>query len=334
MPQGRIKLDNPVFAGTLRYTRRSVSYQTKPVHSRTVQDIAAVRSAVPKDQPAHGKFAASPSAKAVATRSVSSPAEISHNHGVAYQPQAIAKQSQPIAQVQAGVRQEVRPKPRRSKLKALPLYAAALLIFGFGLYVGVAGLTANKKVTAQAEALAKTGDDAQGISGGSTPPSTEKPSDEVVRRYAVAPNNPRYIDVPSLKIHARVLAMTVDKHNQLQAPYGIYDAGWYASSAQPGQPGAMLVDGHSGVGKVRGIFHDIAKFKPGDSIVITRGDGQKFTYAVAKTDVLDADKVDMASLLVSADTAKPGLNLITCAGDQIPGTFSLKQRVVVYAVLQ
>jgi len=55
---------------------------------------------------------------------------------------------------------------------------------------------------------------------------------------------------------------------------------------------------------------------------------------VVDVQVVDKDKVDMSSLLVSADTAKPGLTLITCAGSQVPGTFSLQQRVIVRAVMQ
>lgn len=335
MPQGRIKLDNPVFAGTLRYTRRSVSYQTKPVHSRTVQDIAAVRRAAPANLTQQTKATSS-----IASQPVTHIAPVCHqSHVVTHQAKAqqahvTTSQLPSAGQVPAMVPAVSPQKTKLLSRKTVPLYAAALLIFGFGLYVGIAGLSANKKVTAQAENLAKASEQTQVVPGSSTPPSTDKPSDAVVRSHSVAPTNPRYIEIPSLGVHARVLGMTVDKHNQLQAPYGIYDAGWYTGSAQPGQPGAMLVDGHSGVGKVRGIFHDISQFKPGEEIVITRGDGKKFTYAVVKAEVLDADKVNMASLLVSTDTAKPGLNLITCAGDQVPGTFTLKQRAVVYAVLR
>jgi LPXTG-site transpeptidase (sortase) family protein len=195
-------------------------------------------------------------------------------------------------------------------------------------------MTANKKVTAQVKALQTLSSNEGGSSETGAPPSTEKVSAAAIRNYAVVPANPRYIDIPKLQVHARILAMTVDEHNELKAPYGIYDAGWYSSSSLPGQNGAMLLDGHSGIGKTHGIFHDIAKLAAGDQITITRGDGQKFTYAVVKTAVMDVAKVDMSSTLVSQDTAKPGLSLITCAGDQIPGTFSLKQRVVVYAVLQ
>ena len=148
----------------------------------------------------------------------------------------------------------------------------------------------------------------------------------------VSPLNPRYIEIPAFKTKARVLSMTVDKSNELQAPYGIYDAGWYSSSSRPGENGAMLIDGHSGVGKTNGISHNISKLPIGAEIRVIRGDGKVFTYAIVKKEIVDAKKVDMGKLLVSQDTAKPGLNLITCTGSEEPGTFTLKQRALVYAV--
>lgn len=315
MSQARITLDNQVFAGTLRYTHRSVSYKSRPLQARTIQDVFAVRQAAPKQN----------------VRPVRPAPAASQQH-----PKVKIQNTLPLAERKHSI---VPKKSRRRSLlrsfsrKTVPLYAAACLLFGFGLYVGINGILANKQVTAQVKALqtTKSNDDS---SSTDTPPSTDKISETTIRNYAVAPANPRYIDIPKLKIHARALSMTVDKNNELKSPYGIYDAGWYTSSSLPGQPGAMLVDGHSGIGKTHGIFHDLSKLATGDDIMITRGDGQVFTYKVVKSQIVDVAKVDMSSLLVSQNTARPGLNLITCAGDSISGTFSLKQRVLVYAVMQ
>lgn len=315
MPKARITLDNPVFAGTLRYTRRSVSYKSRPLQPRTIQDVVAARQAAPKRDMHPPRPAPAASQRHSKVR---------------------VQQTRPLAERKHSV---TPPKPRRRPLlrsfnrKTVPLYAAACLVFGFGLYVGISGMLANKQVTAQVKALqtTKSNDDS---SDSDTPPSTEKISEAAIRNYTVSPVNPRYIDIPKLKIHARVLSMGVDSKNELKSPYGIYDAGWYSGSSLPGQNGAMLVDGHSGIGKTHGIFHDLSSLVAGDAITITRGDGQAYTYKVVKAEIQDVAKVDMSSLLVSQNTAKPGLNLITCAGDWIPGTFSLKQRALVYAVMQ
>lgn len=216
-------------------------------------------------------------------------------------------------------------RDRRNK-KALAIYAMAIVVFVVGLSVSLNGWHTNRQVAAQVAQLSRHSDDA------TAPPSTVKPTDNEIRGYSVAPNLPRYIDIKKLAVHARILSMGVTANNQLRAPGNVYDAGWYNASAQPGQPGAMLVDGHISSWQTRGVFYGLNKLVPGDSITITRGDGKAFDYTVAKTTVFDVDKVDMASLLVSQNTAKPGLNLISCSGDVMPGTNEFDKRIVIYAV--
>ncbi|MCA9327266.1 sortase [Candidatus Saccharibacteria bacterium] len=323
MPHGPLKLDNPAFAGTLRYKSRSVSYSSRTMHPRTIQDIAGVRHQHGMQDVARQHRGATMDIAPPPTKQRRTAAVRGHHNAT----------GQPAVQTQ----QEKRPKRSLRSLsrRTAMLYAAAVFIFGFGVYVGVTGMLANRQVTAQVEALQKsnkTSDDSTTTE--TSAPSTEKPSSSSIANYKVAPANPRYIDIPKLGVHARVLSMGVDANNVLEAPRGIHDAGWYNGSAKPGEAGAMLVDGHSGIGKTHGIFHFLGKLSGGDQIVITRGDNQKFTYIVVKTSVVNSDAVDMSSMMQSADTSKPGLNLISCTGEWIPGTTSLKQRSLVYAVLQ
>lgn len=330
MSDARMTLDNQVFSGALRYERRSVSYVPRPVQMRTIQDIAVVRK-----QPVRPK--ASLMIQSAAKQPRRRYMDVKPNHVKHHSAQS-AGTVQPRQDVATG---KTHKKPRRLRRllhKQLFLYAGAILVFGLGLYAGLSGLYANKQVAVQVKTLQKTAQ-VKGVDTGDTgstdetvPPSTEKPTPAAVRSYAVSPVNPRYIAIPKLKVHARVLSMGVDRKNEVKAPYGIYDAGWYNASSLPGENGAMLIDGHSGIGKTHGIFHDLTKLVAGDDITVTRGDGKTFTYKVVEMQVVDKDKVDMTRMLVSADTAKPGLTLITCAGSQVPGTFSLKQRVVVRAV--
>jgi len=165
-------------------------------------------------------------------------------------------------------------------------------------------------------------------------PSATRPTAKAVQTYTVTPDAPKYLDIPKLHVHTRVLAMGVAKNGALQVPWNIYDTGWYNQSVKPGGAGAMLVDGHSGLGNLHGVFWDLATLQKGDAITVTRGDGERFTYLVANVQTAQVQKVNMASMMVSSDPSKPGLNLITCAGDRIPGTDELNKRVQVYAVLQ
>jgi sortase (surface protein transpeptidase) len=211
------------------------------------------------------------------------------------------------------------------------LYGMAGVVFVIGLAVSLSGLRANHRVATQVgQAQQQTG---KSVADNEVP-STTKLSATTVANYAASPNVPKYLDIPKFNVHTRVLSEGVTKSGQMQVPWNIYDTGWYNASSQPGQAGGMLIDGHSGLGAMHGVFYRLNQLAVGDLISIIRGDNTKFTYAVAKVQTVDTKSVDMASMLVSADTAKPGLNLITCTGDQIPGTTELNKRVQVYAVQQ
>jgi LPXTG-site transpeptidase (sortase) family protein len=210
------------------------------------------------------------------------------------------------------------------------LYGMATLIFLVGLAVSLAGLRTNQKAQAQ---VSKLSSNVASGTNESVPPSTTKPTSAVVSSYQVAPNLPKYIDIPSLKVHSRIFAVGATKDGSLDTPKNVYNTAWYKNSSLPGASGAMLIDGHSGLSN-DGVFNGLIKLKAGDTIKITRGDGATFNYRVAKSQLYPSDNVDMASLLVSADTSKPGLNLISCAGDVIPGTYDFNKRIAVFAVAQ
>jgi sortase (surface protein transpeptidase) len=210
------------------------------------------------------------------------------------------------------------------------LTGMAAAVFVIGVVAAVNGMLTNRHISAQVQAMSsqsETGDD-------SPAPSTDKPSDQAIQNYAVAPYAPRYISIDNLNVFARIMAMGVNAKNRLQAPGNVYDAGWYTGSSAPGAAGATLIDGHISSWTTKGVFYGINKLKSGDPIVITRGDGKKLTYVVRSVSVSDEDKVNMASLLVSTDPGKPGLNLISCFGDVMPGTNEFDKRVIVYAVQQ
>jgi len=226
---------------------------------------------------------------------------------------------------------------RRKSWQVVCLYTMATALFVLGLAVTLNGFQANTHVAAQVKAMQKAAA-TQSMAAASTQnsndsvPSTEKPTPAAVRAYTVAPDLPRYLSIPKLNVHARVKALSVDSDNQLSVPTNIHDVGWYESSARPGQAGAMLIDGHSGIGSTKGVFHDAAKLTAGDTIEVERGDGAKLSYTIAEVRVVAHDGVDMATMLTPANGAGEGLNFITCTGKVVPGTTTLNQRVLVRAI--
>lgn len=344
MNRTRVTLDNPAFDGRLRHNSRSSAYVSRPIlsPSKTIQDVS--RPNLHKQPGLEGHPALRPS-PAPARSEAQVVGSLSQNGAALHQnktiPHRVTQKSkvlrrQPLTTQAVHLTGErhsgTKTKTLRSK-QTMTLYIMAAVIFLTGIAVSFNGLRANRQVAAQVQHLSNQNQSSSdGSSSGSTPPSTSKPSGSSIVSYRVAPNLPRYIDIPKLSVHARVLSMGVDSKNQLRAPGNVYDAGWYNASAQPGQPGAMLMDGHISSWTTKGVFYGLNKLAAGDAVVITRGDGQQFTYKVVKSQMFDAKSVDMGSLLVSQDTAKPGLNLISCSGDVIPGTNEFDKRIVVYAV--
>jgi LPXTG-site transpeptidase (sortase) family protein len=163
-------------------------------------------------------------------------------------------------------------------------------------------------------------------------PSTIKPTASVVANYVVAPTPPRYLIIPELNVDAPILSVGVNAQGVLETPDNIYDTAWYDESAQPGQLGAMLIDGHISSWTAQGVFYGLKTLQPGDAIDVQGGNGAVFTYQVVKIQVYDANNVDMGTAMVSINPSKPGLNLISCTGDVIQGTNEFNERIVVFAV--
>ncbi|MFZ1361180.1 MAG: class F sortase [Candidatus Saccharimonadales bacterium] len=160
-----------------------------------------------------------------------------------------------------------------------------------------------------------------------------------LNEYSVEPTHPRYISIPSLDIKkARVIPVGLTENSTLDTPRNISDTAWYTKSATPGSgPGALMINGHNGGVTRDGVFARLADLKKDDKIIIERGDGKKFTYFTKSNTTMslaEANKTGMRTLMHSADPAREGLSLITCAGKWIPRDKVFDQRVMVRAVSQ
>lgn len=322
MANERLTLDNPIFAQALRQHSRSVpAYQPRARQSQTTQDMMFVHAA---RTPAVAAPAAPTTPSALRT------GQPAASRAVASRPRTQAPVPAEHVVAAKVPRKKSKKSVRRIASAPLVLYVLAGLLFAAGGYVAFTSLRTDTQVKAQIKQLQNT---AASDAAGDTP-TDEKPSTAAVKNYTVAPALARYLDIPKLKVHARVLPLGVKSDNTLKAPRNGYDVGWYDASSRPGENGAMLIDGHSNVLGKKAVFANLGKLAAGDALTITRGDGMVLTYRVRTVTTIDDDKVNMSQLLVSADTAKPGLNLITCAGDVIPGTLHLDKRTFVQAVLE
>lgn len=162
-------------------------------------------------------------------------------------------------------------------------------------------------------------------------PETTKPRRDEVDNHTVPADSPRLIYIPKINIAARVFSVGLDAQNRIGIPRNVNDAGWYDKSVKPGQPGAVVIDGHVSSQSSRGVFYNLKRLEEGDEIVLERGDRTTIRYTVASTKTYDFDKVDMQAVLTSVHSGKPGLNLITCGGEVINGTHRFDKRLVVFA---
>ncbi|HEY4964677.1 MAG TPA: class F sortase [Candidatus Saccharimonadales bacterium] len=218
----------------------------------------------------------------------------------------------------------------KSKLQfGLTILAITLILIGG--YVSLAGLRANHIAVTQANKLTAQANNAAKSGGQTSALSTVKPSSATVANYVVAPNLPRYLKIPRLGVDARVFSVGVNASGALATPNNIYDTDWYNESAEPGQPGAMLIDGHISSWTAHGVFYGLKDLVAGDVLQIVRGDRTVFTYKVVKAVVYPSGNVNMTSAMTSVVNGTPGLNLISCDGDVIPGTNLFNERIVVFS---
>lgn len=302
MPQPRIGLDNPAFQGRLRTSTRQAAYSPIQRRSYLISDF---------DQPL--------ASRSRPVQPVNEPRTFTRPL-----PSGVIKTLQDAHQVvppTAGT-----PPSKHSKLQ-LGLVGMAGLIFAVGVAVSWQGFRVNHDAGAQVAALSKA-------AAKRTPvvPDTNKPSAQAIGSYVVAPDAPRYLKIAKLGISARVMQVGVDTSGALGTPNNVYDTAWYTGSAKPGQPGAVLIDGHVSSWSTPGVFYRLNKLVASDQIQIVRGDGSTISYEVVKTQVYNANKVDMQAAMTPI-SGTSGLNLISCTGHVVKGTSQFNERVIVFTKL-
>lgn len=209
----------------------------------------------------------------------------------------------------------------------MSLFTAGLSIFISGLGIITQSWQANAAADSHASKVVKT---AQAKPNPNVP-STNKPAATVVDDYEVPADHPRYLNIPVLGVHARVLSVGLTNSGAVGTPGNVYDTAWYNGSAKPGQPGATLIDGHVSSWTSNGVFYGLKQLSTGDQLQIETGDSRVILYKVIAVRTYAANSVDMNAVLSPIAPSKSGLNLISCGGDVIAGTNDFSQRIVVFA---
>ena len=218
------------------------------------------------------------------------------------------------------------PKHKRPMTRALA-GMIAIMVVSVGILGSALMVRNQRSVVAQNDsAHSVLGTVATGASVSETAP----PQD--LSEHKVAHDLPRFLVIEKIGVRARIGMVEKETPNTLSSPANIFDVGWYKGSSKPGEPGAVVLNGHVSGSTKRGVFYSIGTLKVGDLIELERGDGRKYSYAVKEVAIYDNDKVDMNNIMISADPGSPGVNLISSTGRFNVRTNKFEQRVVVYAV--
>ncbi|PID31756.1 hypothetical protein CR970_04125 [Candidatus Saccharibacteria bacterium] len=170
--------------------------------------------------------------------------------------------------------------------------------------------------------------------GSVSAPSEVRPSTEQIDSYSVAPLAPRAITIKTLDVYSRVTAVDLSYDGVPMAAQNVYDFGWLANSARPGDPGVSIMTGYSVGPNKDGPLASVSDLKVGDVIQIERGDGSIVEYYVVSSERYSDGEVDMNALRRPVIADKPGLNILTNLGRFNVRTNQFEERTAIFAAMQ
>ncbi|WP_308042667.1 class F sortase [Micromonospora sp. PLK6-60] len=176
---------------------------------------------------------------------------------------------------------------------------------------------------------------AAGLNLAPTPPprpgSTAAPDRSVSPGTALSRSVPVRVEIPAISVRAEVVPVAADADGRLEVPPLDRPtvAGWYRPGASPGEAGNAVIVGH--VDSLRGpaVFFNLGRLRAGDTIRVTRSDGEVVTFAVDGVGSYPKDRFPTDRVYGGGAAAR--LRLITCGG-----RFDLRQgdyldNIVVFA---
>lgn len=120
-------------------------------------------------------------------------------------------------------------------------------------------------------------------------PSEINITEEMLDAHQTYTTSPRYIEIPRLKLKARVMSSNVSEY-VMPVPDNIFDVAWYSGSGNPGQGGNILMSGISQGASKPGAFAYLDSIEKDDEITLERGDGESFTYVVREVQIIDKEE--------------------------------------------
>ncbi|MFI9613383.1 class F sortase [Streptomyces sp. NPDC052023] len=146
-------------------------------------------------------------------------------------------------------------------------------------------------------------------------------------------STPIRLIIPSISVDAPFTPLSVGSSGQLEPPPAADTnlVGWYAGGVSPGEQGTSIIAGHVDTATSAAVFAGLYELRPGDRFSVDRADGRKAEFVVDDTETFPKD--DFPDKRVYADTERPEVRLITCAGDYDHSVKDYTENLVVFAHL-
>jgi len=139
-----------------------------------------------------------------------------------------------------------------------------------------------------------------------------------------------HINIPSIGVNAAIEQVALAQDGSMDVPKDPLNAGWYELGPKPGEIGSAVIAGHlNWFDGVVGVFADLSKIQPGDTIILQDNECTDITFIVRETKMYNAEE-DATDVFSSTD-GKAHLNLVTCDGIWNKNTAQYSQRLVVFA---
>ncbi|MEU0007320.1 class F sortase [Streptomyces sp. NPDC006314] len=144
---------------------------------------------------------------------------------------------------------------------------------------------------------------------------------------------PTRLLIPKISVDAPFTSLAIGPSGQLQPPPAgdTNLVGWYAKGASPGEQGTSIIAGHVDTTTSAAVFAGLEALERGDRFSVKRADGRTAEFVVDSAESFAKD--DFPSKRVYADTTRPEVRLITCAGDYDHSVRDYTENLVVFAHL-
>lgn len=149
----------------------------------------------------------------------------------------------------------------------------------------------------------------------SSPSPAATPADEAAFGDFLPASQPTKIAIPSIGLTSTTFVdLAVQQNGTLSVPGTEDEVGLYQAGPTPGQLGPAVLGAHvdSPEGR-KGIFWNLGKVRPGDTVAITRKDRTTATFTVDRVKAYPKAEFP-TDLVYKGDFTRSEIRLVTCGG--------------------